>query len=80
MPLLPFLSRKVLESALDMKNYSLRFHLLLHLEEIQMEEDIQNYNLYNQTMTKDQGNKKLLVLKVKTFELRTSYHSSLILE
>ncbi|XP_043977046.1 putative helicase mov-10-B.1 isoform X1 [Gambusia affinis] len=56
--------KKVLESALDMKNYSLRFHLLLHLEEIQMEEDIQNYNLYNQTMTKDQGNKKLLVLKV----------------
>ncbi|XP_007546936.1 putative helicase mov-10-B.1 isoform X1 [Poecilia formosa] len=56
--------KKLLESALDMKNYSLRFHLLLHLEEIQMEEDIKNYNLYNQTMTKDQGNRKLLVLKV----------------
>ncbi|XP_054906170.1 putative helicase mov-10-B.1 [Poeciliopsis prolifica] len=56
--------KKLLESALDMKYYSLRFHLLLHLEEIQMEEDIKNYDLYNQTMTKDQGNKKLLVLKV----------------
>uniref|UniRef100_A0A3P9P524 RNA helicase n=1 Tax=Poecilia reticulata TaxID=8081 RepID=A0A3P9P524_POERE len=55
---------KLLESALDMKNYSLRFHLLLHLEEIQMEVDIKNYNLYNQTMTKDPGNRKLLVLKV----------------
>uniref|UniRef100_A0A3P9P4N1 RNA helicase n=1 Tax=Poecilia reticulata TaxID=8081 RepID=A0A3P9P4N1_POERE len=56
--------KKLLESALDMKNYSLRFHLLLHLEEIQMEVDIKNYNLYNQTMTKDPGNRKLLVLKV----------------
>lgn len=56
--------KKLLESSLDMKNYSHRFHLLLHLEEIQMEVDISNYDMHNQTMTKDQGNKKLLTLKV----------------
>ncbi|XP_015251753.1 PREDICTED: putative helicase mov-10-B.1 [Cyprinodon variegatus] len=56
--------KKLLQSSLDMKNYSRRFHLLLHLEEIQMEVDIGNYDLHNQTMTKDQGNGKLLTLKV----------------
>ncbi|KAM4741443.1 putative helicase mov-10-B.1 isoform 2-T3 [Anableps anableps] len=56
--------KKLLESSLDMKNYSRRFHLLLHLEEIQMEEDIKNYDLHNQTMTIDQNNRKLLILKV----------------
>ncbi|XP_056886470.1 putative helicase mov-10-B.1 [Takifugu flavidus] len=56
--------RGLLQSALQMKTYSSRFHLLLHLEEIQMEVDIRKYDLYNQTMTLDQSNKKLLTLKV----------------
>ncbi|KAM4583240.1 putative helicase mov-10-B.1 isoform 3-T3 [Fundulus diaphanus] len=56
--------KKLLESSLDMKNYSRRFHLLLHLEEIQMEVDIRKYDLQNQTMVQDQGNRKLLTLKV----------------
>lgn len=47
-----------------MKNYAERFHLLLHLEEIQMEVDIKKYDLYGKTMTLDKSNKKLLILKV----------------
>ncbi|XP_070758397.1 putative helicase mov-10-B.1 [Enoplosus armatus] len=54
----------LLDSPLKMKNYSQRFHLLLHLEEIQMEVDIRKYDLHNQTMTQDQRNKKLLTLRV----------------
>ncbi|XP_047440152.1 putative helicase mov-10-B.1 isoform X2 [Mugil cephalus] len=54
--------RGLLNCALNMKNYSHRFHLLLHLEEIQMEVDIRKYDLRGQTMTRDQG--KLLTLKV----------------
>uniref|UniRef100_A0A8C6KW45 RNA helicase n=1 Tax=Nothobranchius furzeri TaxID=105023 RepID=A0A8C6KW45_NOTFU len=54
----------LLGSSLDMKNYARRFHLLLHLEEAQMEVDIQNYDLHNQTMTQDPTNKNLLVIKV----------------
>uniref|UniRef100_A0AAR2M0M0 RNA helicase n=1 Tax=Pygocentrus nattereri TaxID=42514 RepID=A0AAR2M0M0_PYGNA len=46
------------------RHYAERFHLLLHLEEIQMEVDIKKYDLYSQTMTRDKTNKKLLVLKV----------------
>uniref|UniRef100_A0AAR2K6N0 RNA helicase n=1 Tax=Pygocentrus nattereri TaxID=42514 RepID=A0AAR2K6N0_PYGNA len=56
--------RNVLETPLCMKHYAERFHLLLHLEEIQMEVDIKKYDLYSQTMTRDKTNKKLLVLKV----------------
>ncbi|KTG43417.1 hypothetical protein cypCar_00007987 [Cyprinus carpio] len=47
-----------------MKNYTERFHLLLHLEEIQMEVDIKKYDLYSKTMTLDKSNKKLLILIV----------------
>ncbi|XP_042367148.1 putative helicase mov-10-B.1 [Plectropomus leopardus] len=54
----------VLNSPLKMKTYAHRFHLLLHLEEIQMEVDIRKYDLHNQTMTQDQSNKKLLKLRV----------------
>lgn len=60
-------SRELLESPLDMENYSRRFHRLLHMEEIQMKVDIRKYSLHNQTMTQDKSNKELLVLKVKTF-------------
>uniref|UniRef100_A0A1A7WDM5 RNA helicase n=2 Tax=Iconisemion striatum TaxID=60296 RepID=A0A1A7WDM5_9TELE len=55
---------KLLASSLEMKNYARRFHLLLYLEEAQMEVDIRNYDLHNQTMTQDPTNKKLLVIKV----------------
>uniref|UniRef100_A0A667WJK6 RNA helicase n=1 Tax=Myripristis murdjan TaxID=586833 RepID=A0A667WJK6_9TELE len=56
--------KSLLNCPLKMKNYAHRFHLLLHLEEIQMEVDIRKYDLHDQTMTQDQGNKKLLVLRV----------------
>ncbi|XP_008278315.1 putative helicase mov-10-B.1 [Stegastes partitus] len=56
--------KSLLNCPLKMKNYSHRFHLLLHLEEIQMEVDIRKYDLHNQTMTQDQSNRKLLTLRV----------------
>ncbi|CAN9511896.1 unnamed protein product [Ophioblennius macclurei] len=54
----------LLNHSLKMKNYSHRFHLLLHLEEIQMEVDIRKYDLHNQTMDQDPSNRKLLTLRV----------------
>ncbi|XP_040888869.1 putative helicase mov-10-B.2 isoform X2 [Toxotes jaculatrix] len=56
--------KSLLKCPLKMKNYSHRFHLLLHLEEIQMEVDIRKYDLQNQTMTQDQSSRKLLTLRV----------------
>uniref|UniRef100_A0A3P9J5M7 RNA helicase n=1 Tax=Oryzias latipes TaxID=8090 RepID=A0A3P9J5M7_ORYLA len=58
------LCRKCLDSSLDMENYSRRFHLLLHLEEIRMEADIRKYDLHDQTMSLDQHNRNLFVLEV----------------
>ncbi|XP_066519855.1 putative helicase mov-10-B.1 isoform X2 [Hoplias malabaricus] len=56
--------RGVLETPLCIKQYAENFHILLHLEEIQMEVDIKKYDMYNQIMTQDKTNKNLLVLKV----------------
>ncbi|XP_028432245.1 putative helicase mov-10-B.1 isoform X2 [Perca flavescens] len=56
--------KALLNSPLKMKTYSHRCHLLLHLEEIQMEVDIRKYDLHNQTMTQNQSSKKLLTLRV----------------
>lgn len=61
------LFRGLLESALQMKTYSSRFHLLLHLEEIQMEVDIRKYDLHNQILTMDPRNKNLIILNVSRF-------------
>uniref|UniRef100_I3K2W4 RNA helicase n=1 Tax=Oreochromis niloticus TaxID=8128 RepID=I3K2W4_ORENI len=62
-------SQAMLESPLNWENYTERFHVLLYLEELQMEVDIKRYNIPNAdtehaTMTKDKMNKKLLVLEV----------------
>lgn len=54
----------MLELPLSIKQYAERFHLVLHLEEIQMEEDIKKYDLYGQTMKQDKTYKNLLVLQV----------------
>ncbi|XP_023391491.1 putative helicase MOV-10 isoform X3 [Pteropus vampyrus] len=55
-----------LETALKSRNYEVKFRLLLHLEELQMEHDIRHYDLESVPMTwdpKDQ-NPRLLTLEV----------------
>lgn len=59
--------RNLLESPLSWKNYNDKLHLLLCLEELQMEVDIKRYNIEEAVMTKDTTDKKLLVLEVKLF-------------
>ncbi|KAM3872352.1 putative helicase mov-10-B.1 [Diretmus argenteus] len=62
--------KALLESPLSRENYSERFHLLLYLEELQMDVDIKKYNIPNgkdtehAPMFRDTNNKKLLVLEV----------------
>lgn len=56
--------KALLDREMCMKNYSQRFHLLLHLEELQMEVDIKKYDMHGQTMSRDHSNSKLLVLQV----------------
>ncbi|XP_070695391.1 putative helicase mov-10-B.2 [Pempheris klunzingeri] len=61
--------RALLESPLSWENYCEKFHLLLYLEEQQMEVDIKRYNIPNNDreqahMIRDKVNKRLLVLEV----------------
>ena len=62
--------RALLESPLSWEEYAEKFHLLLYLEELQMEVDIKKYNIPNSdkeeyaVMKKDLHNKKLLILEV----------------
>uniref|UniRef100_A0A8D0HA50 RNA helicase n=1 Tax=Sphenodon punctatus TaxID=8508 RepID=A0A8D0HA50_SPHPU len=54
--------RSTLTAALQFENYSQKFQLLLHLEEIQMEVDICRYDMEDVHMVFDR-NRKLLVLE-----------------
>ncbi|KAJ0064239.1 hypothetical protein NL108_001553 [Boleophthalmus pectinirostris] len=65
----------ILETSLS-NNYEEKLHLLLHLEEYQMERDIRRYNIPNDDqqevmMERDPFNKELLILKI-TAENRPS--------
>ncbi|XP_037357184.1 helicase MOV-10 isoform X1 [Talpa occidentalis] len=55
-----------LEKALEQRNYKTKFQLLLHLEELQMEHDIRQYDLESVLMTQDptDRNSNLLTLQV----------------
>ncbi|XP_016078888.1 PREDICTED: putative helicase MOV-10 isoform X1 [Miniopterus natalensis] len=55
-----------LETALKCRNYEMKFRLLLHLEELQMEHDIRHYDLESVPMTLDtvSQNPRLLTLEV----------------
>uniref|UniRef100_A0A803J6K4 RNA helicase n=1 Tax=Xenopus tropicalis TaxID=8364 RepID=A0A803J6K4_XENTR len=55
--------RDLLNNHLDFNNYK-KFHLLLYLEEIQMEIDIRKYDQRDLKMEVDPNNKRLLTLKV----------------
>lgn len=56
--------KNVFASALTFENYTERFQLLIHLEEIQMEVDIKKYDMHDAPLEKDDRNRRLLVLHV----------------
>ncbi|RVE70580.1 hypothetical protein OJAV_G00065900 [Oryzias javanicus] len=68
----PFTSdsrKRLLESPLSWENYTEKFHLMLYLEELQMEVDIRSYNIPNSSkefavLSADPRSKQLLVLEV----------------
>lgn len=60
-------TRAQLETTLKSRNYEVKFRLLLHLEELQMEHDIRHYDLESVPMTWDpvDQNPRLLTLEVR---------------
>ncbi|KAM3933121.1 helicase MOV-10 [Leptodactylus fuscus] len=57
-------SSNLLLTPLAFNNYDEKFHLLLHLEEIQMEIDIRKYDKHRQKMERDRRDNHLLILDV----------------
>lgn len=58
------LCRDLQKNSLNWKNYSQRFHLLLHLEELQLKTDIEQYHKDDVPMFRYKNNTDLLVLRV----------------
>uniref|UniRef100_A0AAY4B686 RNA helicase n=1 Tax=Denticeps clupeoides TaxID=299321 RepID=A0AAY4B686_9TELE len=56
--------KSLLESPLTFQNYTERFQLLLHLEEVQMHVDIKRYDMEDVPMERDPRNKRFLLLHV----------------
>lgn len=54
--------------SLEWENYSGRFHLLLHLEELQQKTDIEKYNQHDVVMYRHKNSKDLVVLQVMYFD------------
>ncbi|XP_044207560.1 putative helicase mov-10-B.1 isoform X1 [Thunnus albacares] len=52
------------ETLLNWKNYFRRFHLLLHLEELQLKTEVEKYNQDDVTMFRDKSSKNLLILRI----------------
>ncbi|GAA6222732.1 putative helicase mov-10-B.1 [Lates japonicus] len=52
------------KNSLNWKNYSQRFHLLLHLEELQLKTDIEQYHQDDVPMFRYKNNTDLLVLRI----------------
>ncbi|XP_072281879.1 helicase MOV-10 [Pyxicephalus adspersus] len=56
--------RNLLLSTVNFNNYEEKFHMLLHLEEIQMEIDIRRYDQKRQEMLQDPRQRQILTLDV----------------
>eukprot|EP00064_Thunnus_orientalis_P005544 superscaffoldBa00000547_g5558 len=56
--------RDLQETLLNWKNYFRRFHLLLHLEELQLKTEVEKYNQDDVTMFRDKNTKNLLILRI----------------
>ncbi|KAM3872357.1 putative helicase mov-10-B.1 [Diretmus argenteus] len=54
----------MVESPLTWKNYSQKLHLLLFLEEVQLERDMKKYNMVNVPLVRDEDDTKLFLLQV----------------
>ena len=56
--------RQRLEKELTFDNYKEKFDMLLHIEEIQMQKDIRNYDMKGVEFDQDRTDRRFLILEV----------------
>ena len=61
-----------LEKDLSFDNYKEKFSLLLHVEELQMQKDIRNYDMKGVIFQQERGDRRFLILEVGRFFLSQS--------
>ena len=60
--------REQLTEDLNFDNYKEKFDTLLHIEELQMQKDIRNYDMKGVTFKQDTADRRFLVLEVQTYQ------------
>ena len=63
--LLLVLIRERLEKKLNFDNYQEKFSVLLHIEELQMQKDIRNYDMKGVVFQQERGDRRFLILEVR---------------
>lgn len=58
------LIRERLEKKLNFDNYKEKFGSLLHVEELQMQKDIRNYDMKGVIFNQEKGDRRFLILEV----------------
>lgn len=58
------LIRERLEKKLNFDNYEEKFGMLLHIEELQMQKDIRNYDMKGVEFQQERGDRRFLILEV----------------
>ena len=56
-----------LKKKLSFDNYKEKFSLLLHVEELQMQKDIRNYDMKGVVFQQERGDRRFLILEVGRF-------------
>ena len=56
--------RERLKNKLSFDNYKEKFSLLLHVEELQMQKDIRNYDMKGVVFQQERGDRRFLILEV----------------
>ena len=60
-----------MEKNLNFDNYKEKFCLLLHVEELQMQKDIRNYDMKGVVFQQERGDRRFLILEVEWILLLT---------
>ena len=58
------LIRERLEKKLSFDSYQEKFSMLLHIEELQMQKDIRNYDMKEVEFQQERGDRRFLILEV----------------
>ena len=64
---LPRVTRERLDKTLNFDNYKEKFSMLLHIEELQMQKDIRNYDMKGIEFQQDRTDRRFLILEVSLF-------------